>query len=476
MGVLNALKTDRYEMTRLRDCLATADGGTSSISRQSFDPDWTMRTLHQHLQSGRLRMVVVSIRYRDTTIAPLAGSRSGAGHVPLAASHQAASAPAARPLVPKPAIQLGQAIPPPSNVAGWSVEQRLKLLFQDMLPLLGKDLRAAIAAMLTGKALAELVAGFALLAGLQAIPGVGEAVDAALLGAAYWHAGWDGLRAVPLLVRSVRKAATATTTAEIAAAAPDAARALETLGTDLLTILIVHAAKRNTSGGEIAGEAEAEAGRSSQVVNTNRGQGVGARKTSVAKSETFAEPVSDKIPEKPVVADFITNGISKDDANSYLKTSDGQAMLDQLHAADPGAGYDVLKDRALGQLMSGADKPVMTPITDSLVKIVPSGQAVSPYSPYFTTPAELESASTKGTGLADQFGLPAVSKAQQYDIYKITPQESQNAFVSRVAPTLEGATSQPGGAMQYLVPNRNGWSTPELIGHITESGEYIPTP
>ena len=470
-GVLQSIQSDNYEMTKAQDYLGKMAGETYTISNTALNRD-TIFGLHSHLQSGKSQMIVVDRYYRHAT-AFTAYAKSGTGHVPLAHPNQPAAKAAASPKLPVlQAAPATQAIPPPANVGSWSVEQRLKLLFEDMLPLLGQDLRAYVQSMLTGEALASLVAGVVVMAGLQAIPGVGWAADVTLLGVTWLYAGWDGLRAVPVLVKAVRHAASATTTGEIEAAAPDAARALETLGGDVLAILIVCAAKRNSSGGKVAGAVGNQP--APQVVNANRGKGVGTRNSVNPEPEKLQGPAAHDTHTSLVSADFVPLGISKSEADSYLTTPDGQEMLDQLQAADSQADYDTLRSRALGQLRSGIEQPVMMPITGSLVKIVPSGQAVDQYSPYFTSRAEIDAASADPHGLAEQLGLPNRSQASQYDMYQILPQGPQNAFVSRVAPTIEGGKSQPGGAIQYLVPNRNNWSEPRLIGHVTDSGQFTP--
>lgn len=115
------------------------------------------------------------------------------------------------------------------------------------------------------------------MAGLQVIPGVGEAADAIFLGMAIEYAGWSSLKAIAHLVRAMTRAIHASSEAEIAAAAPGAADALITLGGDFLDALVLRMAKRNTSGGGTAGVADTEQEAVVQTVNPDRGQGVGKR-------------------------------------------------------------------------------------------------------------------------------------------------------------------------------------------------------
>ncbi|MNO77752.1 hypothetical protein D3C76_688720 [compost metagenome] len=50
----------------------------------------------------------------------------------------------------------------------------------------------------------------------------------------------------------------------------------------------------------------------------------------------------------------------------------------------------------------------------------------------------------------------------------MTPLKPTEVFVSKIAPTTEfgGSIDRVGGALQYLTPNRNEWSTTKLIGTI----------
>ncbi len=123
---------------------------------------------------------------------------------------------------------------------------RLMVLLHDTLPLLGPALRAHVAAMTSTEAVTHLLAGMALMAGLQAVPVVREAADAVFLGLACAYAGWDGLRAVVHLVEAVRAAVGARSEQEIAAAAD----ALVTLGGAFLDAVALRMAKRSTGGVE----------------------------------------------------------------------------------------------------------------------------------------------------------------------------------------------------------------------------------
>jgi hypothetical protein len=176
---------------------------------------------------------------------------------------------------------------------------------------------------------------------------------------------------------------------------------------------------------------------------------------------TYAKEIDD-------VSTFETVGVDRAAADTYLSTPQGQKLISELSAADPSADMSKIYARAIDQLGSGSDVPELIQTSSPLIKIVPIGQTVSPYSPFFTTAADLDAASKSGMSLADYFGLPIKSEAPLYDIYQISPSIPANVFVSKVAPTNElgGLVSRQGGATQYIVPNRGNWSSPVHVGII----------
>ena len=102
---------------------------------------------------------------------------------------------------------------------------------------------------------------------------------------------------------------------------------------------------------------------------------------------------------------------------------------------------------------------------DPLVKIVPADTAPSNHSPYWTKEAEFDAAVKAGKNLSDHFGLPIVSEAPRYDVYRITPKVPTQVFINTVAPTTElgGAVTKAGGAEQALVPNRELFHDPVYV-------------
>ncbi|MGI4745653.1 MAG: DUF6531 domain-containing protein [Janthinobacterium lividum] len=293
---LETLKTDSWQIDKLQSWMARSDiaVGASVTVRMSthHDAHHVVETLRHHLRSHRLRAIVIRNHDRHavgpfpkrSAAAPVAlpaASAAGPQHALTAAGASAqASSTGGRP-----------APHAPVSIAGWSTSQRLQTLLSDALPLLGKDLQAHIQEMMTGEALTQLIASMVLIAGVQAIPVVGEVVDAGLTGYALAYAGWDGLRAIIRLVKAVRTAMYADSEAGIAAAAPEAAKAMGALGSDFFTMVMLHAAKRNSSGGQAA-EATATEDGTASAVNSNRGSGVGGSGNIGTQSGIVAEPAS----------------------------------------------------------------------------------------------------------------------------------------------------------------------------------------
>ena len=297
LQVLHTLKGDSWQVAKLRNYLAgpaVSGYNTYTVRTTRHDTEHLFATLRTHLRSHRLRAVVI---------------RNHHGHpMPSAARHgaapQAAATASLPPLSPgllaargtqrqiPPAGQVG-ASRPPANIADWSTTRRLDALLEDSLPLLGQELKAHLHALMTGESLIRLIEGLALMAGLQAIPGVGEAADVVFLGIAYWRAGWDGLRAVALLARAIVKAVKAQHEADIAGAAPEAAQGLNLLGSAFLDAVILRMAKRSTSGGgATAGSADAEQEAAAQAINPNRGQGVGKKDGVTQGATTPSGPIN----------------------------------------------------------------------------------------------------------------------------------------------------------------------------------------
>ncbi len=174
--------------------------------------------------------------------------------------------------------------------------------------------------------------------------------------------------------------------------------------------------------------------------------------------------------------EFTTHGLSDDAAMAFLETPAGQRLFDTaLEAAPLGTSLDDVERRVVGWLRSGADVPELVTVTEPLVKIVPKGVVPESYSPFFTTQAELDRALREGVDLSDFFGLPAGSTAYVYDVYRIAPGPEAVAIRSSVAPTTEfaGALTTNGGAVQYIVPNRELFEGAELVDTVVNPGPSL---
>ncbi|WP_062387701.1 DUF6861 domain-containing protein [Pseudomonas abietaniphila] len=166
---------------------------------------------------------------------------------------------------------------------------------------------------------------------------------------------------------------------------------------------------------------------------------------------------------------FKPMGLSGEQIDDYLATSDGKKYLAKLIAADPKANLEEIYARAYGQIGSGSTIPKVINLNSPLVKIVPvTEEKISDFSPFFTTMEELKAAANTDKTLADSLGLPLISEDTKYKIYEITPLSPTEVFVNEIAPTTEfgGNIARTGGATQFLVPNRKEWSAAKLIGEI----------
>lgn len=163
---------------------------------------------------------------------------------------------------------------------------------------------------------------------------------------------------------------------------------------------------------------------------------------------------------------FTTHGVTPQEARQYLRTPEGVLYLSRLEEAAPtGTPIADLRMRAINQITSGRELPRMEMLDEPLVKIVPKGQQPSPYSPFWAKEADLDAAIQQRKNLSRHFALPVASESPQYDVYKITPKAPTEVFVNTVAPTseLDGQVTKPGGARQFLTPNRQLYEPAELV-------------
>lgn len=121
---------------------------------------------------------------------------------------------------------------------------------------------------------------------------------------------------------------------------------------------------------------------------------------------------------------------------------------------------------------SGTSLPVTATAAPGslLVKVVPKGDGVTPYSPYWMTPEQARAIFVMTPDqAANALGLPAAQAAKMLegglDFFAITPKQGvmPKVFVSDIAPTAQGATTITPSGQQVLVPNRSLWSEPKKI-------------
>ena len=119
---------------------------------------------------------------------------------------------------------------------------------------------------------------------------------------------------------------------------------------------------------------------------------------------------------------------------------------------------------------SGVRPPIAVPISsgDTLVKVVPHGEAVTPFSGYFLTQSELAALTRNPGQIANRLGLPAGSQALQFDVFEVKALTDTTVFRSKVAPTINDRTGArtTGGATQTIVANRKQFTDPVKIGTI----------
>ena len=163
---------------------------------------------------------------------------------------------------------------------------------------------------------------------------------------------------------------------------------------------------------------------------------------------------------------FTTHGVDVDPTS----IPEGVALIKELKKANPDMENKIIKDLAYELLNSGKEIPIVRTAKpdETLYKIVPKGDDVSDYTPYFTSKKQLDALKENPGSIPDTMGLPKSSEAVKYDVYQIKPKEGKTpkVFDSKVASTTEGQITRKGGGDQTIVPNRPDWKAPEKIGEI----------
>lgn len=173
-------------------------------------------------------------------------------------------------------------------------------------------------------------------------------------------------------------------------------------------------------------------------------------------------------------SDFMTSGVPI--TPEVMATPQVQAMIGEVKAAYPTLSNVKVQERVIGWLSSGADlpSPALAGPGSALIKVVPKGDGVSAFTPYWMSPAEARAIASMTPAQAGQaLGLPAAQAANMLangmDFYIITPKPGTvpTVFVSDVAPTVQGAVTTAPRAQQVIVPNRSLWTDAQAVNPFT---------
>ncbi|MCF7694903.1 hypothetical protein KPG66_01820, partial [Mycetohabitans sp. B2] len=172
--------------------------------------------------------------------------------------------------------------------------------------------------------------------------------------------------------------------------------------------------------------------------------------------------------------EFVTDGVKVPPEMMHLPQI--QALIREIQIGNPGMPKADIERIAQGYMRSGANLPKMGTASPGtmLVKVVPKGGSISPYSGFWMSPEQARAIATMKPEQAGRvLGLPTAQAANMMgkgvDYYAITPKAgvAPNVFVSEVAGTSQGAAMMPGGAQQVIVPNRGQWTEPAKINPFT---------
>jgi filamentous hemagglutinin len=172
--------------------------------------------------------------------------------------------------------------------------------------------------------------------------------------------------------------------------------------------------------------------------------------------------------------DFTPIGLEATPA--VMQTSQARALVQEIQAGSPGLSEQMATEITKEIIQSGTFLPKVGIATSEsiLIKVVPKGDGVSQFSPYWMSPNQAREIATMTPEQAAQaLGLPASQAARMLsggmDFYAIVPKPGvqPKIFVSEVAPTLQGTLITAPSAQQVIVPNRNQWSTPVPVNPLT---------
>lgn len=173
---------------------------------------------------------------------------------------------------------------------------------------------------------------------------------------------------------------------------------------------------------------------------------------------------------KASYSDFTPAGLKATPA--VMTSSQTQSLMAELRAGSPGISEAKVIEYTQEWIQSGRALP--SPATAApgsvLVKVVPKGEGVTPYTPYWMSTEQARAVATMTPEQAGKaLGLPAEQAWEilngGVDFYAITPKAGflPKVFVSDIASTGQGAVTNVARGQQVIVPNRSLWTEPKPI-------------
>lgn len=203
------------------------------------------------------------------------------------------------------------------------------------------------------------------------------------------------------------------------------------------------------------------------------GIGAAAKVASVVNAAANQAAKMDDL-AKSSYSKFNTNGVTV--TPDVMNTPEVRSMVQELKAGATGLSEADAETFVTQWLKSGSNIPSQATAGPGsvLVKIVPKGDDVSSYSPYWMTPEQVRSIATmtpdqagKALGLPSDVAWKMINGGVDY--YAITPKTgaTPKVFVSDIAATSQGAATTTPRAQQVIVPNRSLWTEPKPVNPFT---------
>ncbi|MFC6633027.1 hypothetical protein [Microbulbifer taiwanensis] len=167
-------------------------------------------------------------------------------------------------------------------------------------------------------------------------------------------------------------------------------------------------------------------------------------------------------PEPDSWKTYKTHGIN----NLPMQTPQGRAVVESYRSQ--GTDLETAVGYAEQLIKSGSTLPEKITIRkgQKLYKIVPEGTMPGDHSAYFATQKDIDLLEGLSYDeISDQLGIPLESQqTDKFDIVEVEALQDIDVFQSKIAPTTQCGYSQPGGATQTLITNRNAFSAPKTTG------------